>query len=281
MLRPRFTRASTALLAVACGSSSGGALFSGKDDFPARDASADVGTISSAGGRVPTGNGGASGGRPAGGAAGAVGAGGRAQSGGTPGAGGRVGAGGMRATGGAVTGGAGSAGTGGSATGGAATGGAGTAGSGGTAGSAGTAAGGADGGTSGGGSGGIVGAGGSPGTPTPGIVACGTTTCTIGDVLQSACCVSALPQATVCIPTLGAGCANVGTIVACDDAADCMNGQVCCASMPGGAGTTPTAACEMTQCKDGARQLCRTDAECRGKGTCQRAPEQPEYSVCR
>jgi hypothetical protein len=60
-----------------------------------------------------------------------------------------------------------------------------------------------------------------------------------------------------------------------------MNGQLCCASMPGGAGATPTAACEMTRCKDGSRQLCRTDAECRGNGTCQRAPEQPEYSVCR
>jgi hypothetical protein len=122
----------------------------------------------------------------------------------------------------------------------------------------------------------MTGSGGSAGGATPHTVACGAKPCQVGSQLTSACCVSGLSLATVCIPTLGAGCANGGAAVTCDDAADCADGEICCGDS---VGMVPITVCAKN-CKAGQDQLCRTDDECKGGGGCGPIDAQPEYSHC-
>jgi hypothetical protein len=60
--------------------------------------------------------------------------------------------------------------------------------------------------------------------------------------------------------------------VACDDAADCPTGSICCRTAFG------TAACAKT-CTGNQTQLCRTNAECKA-GQCQPLSQAPAYSSC-
>jgi hypothetical protein len=158
-------------------------------------------------------------------------------------------------------------------------GGADTSGSGGAGG--GTAAGGKGGaqpgGTGGGrsaGSGGVANDSGVPtGVATPMSISCGTSTCTITSGLTDVCCALPLafpPFPTGCFPVFP-GCVTTGVPFACDDAADCTNGDVCC-------GSTAGTACGKT-CPSGKVQFCRTNAECNG-GECRPWSTATEYSTC-
>jgi len=83
-------------------------------------------------------------------------------------------------------------------------------------------------------------------------VPCGTDTC---DLPLEACCED--PDASTCQPAQNS-CDN-GVIARCDEAANCISGQVCCVTdtSPGGL---------ETQCKQSCSgpQSCRTDGECGG-----------------
>ena len=123
----------------------------------------------------------------------------------------------------------------------------------------------------------MTGNGGSTSGATPHIVACDGMPCQVGSALTSACCLSPVPLATVCIPTLGGGCANGGAAITCDDASDCTSGQICCADS---VGNLPITVCSKS-CKDGMDQLCRTNDECKQGGSCEPVDAQPEYSRCK
>lgn len=131
----------------------------------------------------------------------------------------------------------------------------------------------------GGSSGGPPGNGGTSSGPTPGSVLCAGSPCalTVSGVVAEACCVAASPYPTLCLPLVQGECSNMGTPVACDDATDCAMGQVCCAD---NSGATPSAACA-AHCDDGGEQLCRTDAECKGNGTCRPSSNGSDYSSCK
>jgi hypothetical protein len=258
-MRPRSIRALAALLTAACGSSPESSLFGGgAGNQPVIGVEAGTDPEPGSGGKTATSGGSrATGGGPAHSAGGIAGA--APKAGGGPGRGGTP----PNDAGGA----AGKA----------------------TPGDAGDSGGSADmggaGGTAGDGAGGQVpdaggqtpGTGGSTAGATPHSVACGATSCQVGSALSSACCVSPVPLATVCIPTLGAGCANAGAAVTCDDAADCMPGEICCRDS---VASFPITVCAK-DCKDGLDQLCRTDAECKRGGSCEPMDAQPQYSRCK
>jgi hypothetical protein len=254
-MRPRSICAWAALLTAACGSSSGNGLFSGgQGDQPVIGTEAGTDPSSGGGGKTLPGGGGSPGEggqtQSTGGIAGAT-----PKTGGSPGNGGAPGAGG---TGGV-------AGEGGAESGG------GSAGAPDTGGAAGS------GGAGGDGAGGqMAGKGGST-AATPHSVACGATTCQVGSALMSACCVSPVQLATVCISTILTGCANGGAAVTCDDATDCVSGEICCADS---VGNLPITVCAKS-CNDGLDQLCRTKEECKQGRSCEPIDAQPQYSRCK
>jgi hypothetical protein len=99
---------------------------------------------------------------------------------------------------------------------------------------------------------------------TPGVIECGNTTC---GVPMSECC--ELPgNADTCIAA-GGGCQ--GSVLSCNEAADCSNGQACC--IAANDTTTLTASCQTLAfgaCPTamiGHAQICRSANEC-PSGTC-------------
>lgn len=246
-MRPRFLLGAWAALLTACGSSPGTGLFGGEHGIhPVPSPEAGTPPEGGAGGKVTESSGGktastgGAAGRPAGGNGGTrPSAGGARSSGGASGGNDPVGNGGATGTVGGTNG-----------------------------------TGGGSGGTGTGGSQTVNG--GSAGA-TPHSVPCGATPCMVGSTLGGVCCLSPISIATMCLPTLGAGCANGGTAVSCDDAADCMAGEICCADS---AGNQLVTVC-LRDCKDGVEQLCRTDAECRKGGGCEPFDMQPDFSHCK
>jgi hypothetical protein len=84
------------------------------------------------------------------------------------------------------------------------------------------------------------------------MVACGSTTCTTS---SNECCASPDGGGS-CIADNGA-CTG-GVTLACDEAADCSGGAVCCQVLACG---TNASSCKAT-CGTGDFQPCRTDSEC-------------------
>lgn len=119
-----------------------------------------------------------------------------------------------------------------------------------------------------GGKGGAAGDGGAL-TPTPGVIECAGTPCTIAGTIPNVCCYGGLTSA--CLPSFP-GCVQFGVAVGCDDAADCDTGSLCCRTALG------TTSCAKT-CSSGQTQLCRTNAECKA-GTCRPLAQAPAYSSC-
>jgi len=100
------------------------------------------------------------------------------------------------------------------------------------------------------------------GPPVPpsdkGQVSCGTTSCPLP---ADACC--ELPDGSSC--QSGLAMCTGGVVARCDEAADCLPGQACCAT-----GTTAyglATECKQT-CGGNDFQACRTDAECGAGGPC-------------
>lgn len=125
-----------------------------------------------------------------------------------------------------------------------------------------------------GGRSGTGGKGGTPGdggvlTPTPGVIACAGTPCTIAGTIPNVCCFGGLTSS--CLPSFP-GCVQFGVSVACDDAADCDSGSICCRSALG------STSCAKT-CTGNQTQLCRTTAECKA-GACRPFAQTPAYSTC-
>lgn len=112
---------------------------------------------------------------------------------------------------------------------------------------------------------------------TPHSVACGAAAC---DVATShfpvqACCVGPIQQISLCLPLTPQGCGRVGSLLTCDDAADCGAGQSCCLDVTGnGFAGFCGAVCPL-------QQLCRDNAECRNGLSCKPMDLRPEYSSCR
>jgi hypothetical protein len=144
----------------------------------------------------------------------------------------------------------------------------------------------ANGGTNGGGAGGTVSMdSGSPdsqpppfGNPTPGVVFCGGSDCLLsGSPGGNYCCVGMPPVPTSCLPAVTGCTIQLGSAtVACDDTADCHNGQICCGALSGsGAG----AHCS-NGCSGSSFQFCRTNRECQGQQRCRPIQGAPNYSRC-
>jgi hypothetical protein len=104
---------------------------------------------------------------------------------------------------------------------------------------------------------------------TPGVISCAGTTCTIAGTPTNVCCAGGLTP--VCIPSFPGCTLTLGTTYACDDAADCSNGNICCRSGLG-------ASC-VKACTTGQVQLCRTNDECVA-GQCLPLAQAREYSAC-
>lgn len=180
------------------------------------------------------------------------------------------GAGGTDAGGGASSGGsAGNAGSGASA---------------GNAGSGGHSSGGAGGSAAAGGAGGSNGAAGSAGSGgsssggTPGVIQCGAAPCS---TQSSVCCVCpgcTIPFPTTCYPKI-TGC-TTGKPVHCDDSADCVGGQVCCAHFDPTTYKFMVAACVDSCPANGNARLCVTDAECKGGTHCTPLASLPGFKAC-
>lgn len=130
----------------------------------------------------------------------------------------------------------------------------------------------AAGGAANGGTGGaIAGDGGPIGQATPGVIECAGQPCTIAGTPTNVCCIAQLPPfPTACLPSFP-GCVQAGIPYACDDAADCRVGNICCAGSQG-------SSC-VKDCPNGTVQLCRTNSECRN-GACKPDPQNPEYGSC-
>ncbi len=108
---------------------------------------------------------------------------------------------------------------------------------------------------------------------TPMAISCGTSTCTITTGLTDVCCALPLsfpPFPTGCFPSFP-GCVTTGVPFACDDAADCASGNICC-------GSTSGTGCSKA-CSTGSVQFCRTNGEC-NRGTCRPWSTAKEYSTC-
>jgi hypothetical protein len=111
---------------------------------------------------------------------------------------------------------------------------------------------------------------------TPGSVACGVGAppCTIGTLPTMECCIGPPPFPTGCFPSFP-GCVNGGGIpFACDDAADCSSGQVCCGTFNALDGFKCASSCASPSL-----QACRTHSEC-PSGECIPSA-QVGYGVCR
>jgi hypothetical protein len=100
------------------------------------------------------------------------------------------------------------------------------------------------------------------GPPVPpsdkGQVSCGGQSCALP---MDECCEA--PDGSTCQSAI-ATCGG-GVIARCDEAADCLPGQVCCATSTSAYGLETE--CKPT-CAAGEPQSCRTDAECGSAGTC-------------
>jgi hypothetical protein len=143
----------------------------------------------------------------------------------------------------------------------------------------------ANGGTSGGAGGTVSMDSGSPdarpppfGNPTPGVVFCGGSDCLLsGSPGGNYCCVGMPPVPTSCLPALTGCTIQLGSAtVACDDAADCQNGQVCCGALSG----SGTGARCSNGCGGSSFQFCRTNRECQGQQRCRPIQDAPNYSRC-
>jgi hypothetical protein len=112
---------------------------------------------------------------------------------------------------------------------------------------------------------------------TPHSVACGASPCTTP---ADQCCAngftSGAPNTGSTCSAVDASCGILTTAVACDEAADCPSGQVCCETPAGlGPGTQLCA----SSCASGSYQLCRSNTEC-GSAKC--TPQScgiPSYNV--
>lgn len=110
---------------------------------------------------------------------------------------------------------------------------------------------------------------------TPGTIFCAGTECTIAGTPTNTCCVGIPPFPTTCLPSFP-GCVNAGIIsIACDDAADCLNGQVCCGNL---SGQNAGSRCAST-CASPSFQVCRTSAECPSH-RCAPLAQAQEYGAC-
>jgi hypothetical protein len=97
----------------------------------------------------------------------------------------------------------------------------------------------------------------------PNKVECGSETCTTP---AQVCCTSislgGITQS--CQAPIDGGCGEAGAPQACDEAADCPGGNVCCFTQ---SGFDVKATCHQGQCPQGAIQLCKKGSEC-PQGTC-------------
>lgn len=95
--------------------------------------------------------------------------------------------------------------------------------------------------------------------PSPGKVTCGSGACLAG---VETCCVDLMGGGSgTCVPA-GQPCLGAG--LACDEAADCGQQQVCCANTAMGGGSMPGASCMAESSCTGpdVAVLCRTDGDC-------------------
>lgn len=107
-----------------------------------------------------------------------------------------------------------------------------------------------------------------PGAPAP-RVACSLETCTVAG---EACC-GATSETASCAPT----CA-LAFALACDDADDCPQGSVCCATLVGGRREVARAACVVGACAADQAALCRRADQCGGRRC---TPARPDFlSLC-
>lgn len=96
---------------------------------------------------------------------------------------------------------------------------------------------------------------------TPGVVTCGSATCTSTEE----CCVDPRTRALSCVPTGTCGSVSLG----CDGPEDCMTGQTCCVQDI----RNPAVACHAaSECGMvplvGTLTACHTDTDCGGAGNC-------------
>lgn len=123
----------------------------------------------------------------------------------------------------------------------------------------------------------------STGTPAgPGKVACGSTEC---DTATDSCCAKTsfgdggLTTETVCQPKADQCNNGIGGSFACDEAADCAGGEVCCRGFTG-------ASCKAGACGFGTVQVCSGAAECTNDGgacneyTCKIAKTEYKIMAC-
>jgi hypothetical protein len=101
---------------------------------------------------------------------------------------------------------------------------------------------------------------------TPHSVACGSTPCTTP---TDVCCANGF---TMGVPTTGTcqastTCGLGSTEVACEEAADCPSGQLCCETPPTLGGGPGTQTCSGA-CPAPSYQLCRSNTECSGGAHC-------------
>jgi hypothetical protein len=102
--------------------------------------------------------------------------------------------------------------------------------------------------------------------PNPGVLACGSTTCTAPG---QECCLGGGPDAGTCIQPPNLQC-TTGPTQQCQETGDCPRGQVCCLGTEAAANGAYETLC-MTSCQASA-QACRTTAECVNGGQCVAVP---------
>jgi hypothetical protein len=92
-----------------------------------------------------------------------------------------------------------------------------------------------------------------------GHVLCGENLCSLP---AQDCCEQ--PDSAACQPSTGGSC-NGGVVARCDEAANCLPGQVCCVTSLTSSGIETQC---MSSCPGSDPQSCRTDGECGGAGPC-------------
>jgi hypothetical protein len=117
----------------------------------------------------------------------------------------------------------------------------------------------------------------------PGVVSCGQgdAGCDFTQTPTECCLGPGAPKGGACFDA-GATCPSGSGVVTCNEAADCLLTQVCCATMtPTSGGTSVTATCEPT-CAAPSMQMCRTNGECKGTDKCviQTCPDGLLYELC-
>lgn len=108
----------------------------------------------------------------------------------------------------------------------------------------------------------------------PGLIGCGTTTCKssggiLGSATSSYCCVERANGGLISTCKNAAVSSCNGHRFLCDEAADCTNG-VCCVEVQTSGGSVRALSACRSSCATGASrfQVCKTDDECEGGGTC-------------